>query len=99
MIKRFITFIKEVLKKKDGKIHNYHEFKGTYVEYGGRKSKVKLRSHLYKLAMNLHDLNHKGVLINRADLIEEFEYGGLKAVGVFADKEISKFIDKTKEKR
>tara|TARA_R110000796_G_scaffold51449_2_gene121364 strand:+ start:1998 stop:2297 length:300 start_codon:yes stop_codon:yes gene_type:complete len=99
MIKRFIAYFKEELRKKNGKIHNYHNFKNTYVEYGGNRSKVKLRSHLSKLASNINDLNYKGYLLNRANLIDEFEYGGLKAVGVFADKEISKFIDKSKEKR
>jgi hypothetical protein len=99
MIKRFIKYLKEGFKKKDSKIHQYHQFKDTYVEYGGNKSKVKLRSHLSKLASNLNDLNYKGYLINRENLIEEFEYGGLKAVGKFADNEINKFMDKTKQKR
>ena len=99
MIKRFIAYFKEKIRKKNGKMHNYHNFKNTYVEYGGNKSKVKLRSHLSKLASNINDLNYKGYLLNRANLIDEFEYGGLKAVGVFADNEINKFIDKTKEKR
>ena len=99
MIKRLIAYFKEQLRKKNGKIHNYHQFKNTYVEYGGNKSKVKLRAHLSKLASNINDLNYKGYLINRENLIEEFEYGGLKAVGKFADKEVNKFIDKSKEKR
>jgi hypothetical protein len=99
MIKRFLEYLKEQFRKKDGKIHNYHQFKNTYVEYGGNKSKVMLRSHLSKLAKNIDELNNYGYGINRRNLIEEFEYGGLKAVGVFADKEISKFINKSKEKR
>jgi hypothetical protein len=99
MIKRFIAYLKERFRKKNGKIHNYHNFKNTYVEYGGNRSKVKLRAHLSKLASNINDLNYKGYHLNRANLIEEFEYGGLKAVGKFADKEINKFMDKTKEKR
>ena len=99
MIKRFIAYFKEQLRKKNGKIHNYHNFKDTYVEYGNKSLKIKLRAHLSKLASNINDLNYKGYAINRANLIEEFEYGGLKAVGKFAEKEVSKFIDKTKEKR
>jgi hypothetical protein len=54
---------------------------------------------LSKLASNINDLNYKGYAINRENLIEEFEYGGLKAVGKFAEKEVGKFIDKSKEKR
>ena len=99
MIKRFIAYLKEIFRKKNGKIHNYHNFKNTYVEYGGNRSKVKLRAHLSKLASNINDLNYKGYLINRENLIEEFEYGGLKAVGKFADKEVNKFIDKSTKKR
>jgi hypothetical protein len=99
MIKRFISYLKKRFRKKKSKIHNYHNFKDTYVEYGGNRSKVKLRAHLSKLSSNINDLNYKGYLLNRANLIEEFEYGGLKAVGKFADKEINKFMDKTKEKR
>jgi hypothetical protein len=99
MIKRFLEYLKEQFRKKDGKIHNYHQFKNTYVEYGGNKNKVMLRTHLSKLAKNIDELNNNGYTINRKNLIEEFEYGGLKAVGKFADKEVKKFIAKSNEKR
>ena len=99
MMKRFLDFLKETFRKKDEKTHNYHQFKSTYVNYLGRKSKVKLRNHIHKLATNLNELNYKGYNINREKLIEEFEYGGLEGVGEFTDKEISKFMKKSKEKR
>jgi len=99
MIKKLFNWIKELIKKKDGKIHNYHQFKNTYVKYGNNQPKIKLRSHLSKLASNINDINYKGYAKNRISLIEEFEYGGLESVGKFADNEINIFVEKSKEKR
>jgi hypothetical protein len=94
MIKKFISSFKEALKKKDGRKHNYHQMKNTYVVYDDGKPKVKLRKHIHSFATNISELNHKGYNVNRQILIEEFEYGGLKAIGDVADSEMEKYIEK-----
>jgi hypothetical protein len=94
MLKRLYLSFKEALKKKDGKKNDYNLLKNTYVIYGGDRAKVKLRKHIHSFATNIAELNHEGYSVNRQRLIEEFEYGGLKAIGDVADSEMKKYIKK-----